>query len=159
MEATKDKDGYTWKYVIDLKNAKDATICFNNGNNAWDSKNGSNYSVTAGVYGIKNGVQNNLGEVVTDKVVTVYYNTGWSQPYILYCLEKGSWINNPGIAMTATSEKAGYTHKAVIKLGDSTYLKACFNNGASSWDSKNGINYTLQAGVYGVSNGNIYQLN
>lgn len=159
MEANKDKDGYTWKYVIDLKNAKDATICFNNGNNAWDSKNGSNYSVAAGVYGIKNGVQNNLGEVVTDKVVTVYYNTGWNQPYILYCLEKGSWINNPGIAMTATSEKAGYTHKAVINLGDSTYLKACFNNGAGSWDSKNGINYTLQPGVYGVSNGNVYQLN
>lgn len=159
MEANKDKDGYTWKYVIDLKNAKDATICFNNGKNVWDSRNGSNYSVQAGVYGIKNGVQNNLREVVTDKVLTVYYNTGWNQPYILYCLEKGSWITNPGIAMTATSEKAGYTHKAVIELGDSTYLKACFNNGAGSWDSKNGYNYTLQPGVYGVSNGYIYQLN
>ena len=159
MEANLDKDGYTWKYVIDLENAKNATICFNNGNNSWDSRNGSNYSVEAGVYGIKNGVQSNLGEVVTDKVATVYYNTGWSQPYILYCPENGSWITEPGIAMTATTEKAGYTHKAVITLGDSTYLRACFNNGAGSWDSKNGYNYTLQSGVYGVSNGNVYELN
>ena len=50
-----DKSGYKWKYIIDLGSQNGATVCFNNGNNSWDSNNGSNYRVGKGTYGIKNG--------------------------------------------------------------------------------------------------------
>lgn len=87
-----DVEGYPWIYLVDL-GKECGTVCFNNGNGSWDSKNGSNYPVGVGTYGIKNGVQKNLEEVDTESQVTVYYNTGWSQPYIHYCLENGTWTS------------------------------------------------------------------
>ncbi len=50
-----DVEGYKWKAVIDLSNHSGAQVCFNNGNNSWDSCNGSNYRVGKGTYYIKNG--------------------------------------------------------------------------------------------------------
>ncbi|MDE6313311.1 MAG: hypothetical protein K2M46_06775 [Lachnospiraceae bacterium] len=158
METDSDKEGYTWKYVIDLADANTATFCFNNGNNLWDSQNGSNYSAEAGVYGIKNGVLKNLQEIVTEKTVTIYYNTGWNTPYVHYCIGNGSWTNVPGMVMAATAEKCGYTHKAVIPLGDADSISLCFNNGSDSWDSRDGSNYNVNAGVWGISNGSITNL-
>ena len=38
--------------TIDLGSAKTLNICFNDGNNNWDSKNGANYSLGTGVYTI-----------------------------------------------------------------------------------------------------------
>lgn len=49
---TEKMKGYTWMYSIDLGNTTSATLCFNNGNGSWDSKNGSNYTVGTGTYGI-----------------------------------------------------------------------------------------------------------
>lgn len=55
MEATTEQSGYNFKYVIPLGEDNKAVVCFNNGNNSWDSKNGSNYTLSSsGVYGIKN---------------------------------------------------------------------------------------------------------
>ena len=54
MEATSEREGYSWKYVIDLDTEKTAQICFNNGDNQWDSRNSANYSLSAGTYGVKN---------------------------------------------------------------------------------------------------------
>lgn len=59
MQAS-DKDGYTWMYTIDLGNESGASVCFNNGNNWWDSRNGSNYRVSAGQYTIVNGTVTKL---------------------------------------------------------------------------------------------------
>ena len=49
-----DRSGYTWMYTIDLGTNDNATVCFNNGNNSWDSNNGSNYKLGTGNYGVKN---------------------------------------------------------------------------------------------------------
>lgn len=55
MEACTEQNGYNWKYVIELGADTKATVCFNNGNGSWDSKNSSNYSLSKpGIYGIKN---------------------------------------------------------------------------------------------------------
>ena len=55
--------------------------------------------------------------------------------------------------MIPTAEMPGYTHKITIDLGTATTLTACFNNGSGTWDSKNGANYTFNAGKYTYSNG------
>ena len=45
--------GYV-NFVYDLGDEENAAICFNNGNNQWDSRNSANYSVGVGTYGVKN---------------------------------------------------------------------------------------------------------
>lgn len=63
MSTSSEQSGYTWKYIIDLGSESNATICFNDGNDSWDSKYGANYIVTVGNTGIKNGIVTKLGEV------------------------------------------------------------------------------------------------
>ncbi|MCR5608724.1 MAG: hypothetical protein K6G26_06640, partial [Lachnospiraceae bacterium] len=93
-------------------------------------------------------------ENVAKNTVTIYYK-GFSTPYIHYAINN-AWTNAPGIAMTATSEMEGYTHKAVIELPENeTKLVACFNDGNNHWDSANGKNYTFGLGEYTYSNGKI----
>ena len=60
MEKCTEKEGYNYKYVIDLGDASNVTVCFNNGNNSWDSNNGSNYKISEGTYGINNNSIYNL---------------------------------------------------------------------------------------------------
>ena len=88
----------------------------------------------------------------TANTVTIYYK-GYSTPYIHYQVGNGSWTSVPGVKMTETSEKAGYTHKVVIDLGSATYANVCFNDGKGNWDSKNGANYKFYAGTYTFANG------
>lgn len=163
MTDSTEQSGYQWKYVIDLGEEDNATICFNDGHGTWDSRNGENYIVAEGMYGIKDGAVNQLTEVpiespTNEQMATIYYNTGWSDAYIHYCIEGGSWTEVPGVAMTKTSEKSGYTHKIVLDLGTAESVTVCFNNGSGSWDSKEGNNYTIKAGTYGVSNGSVSEV-
>ena len=338
MDATSEQSGYKWKYVIDLGDADNATVCFNNGNNSWDSNNGSNYNVTSGQIGIKNGSKQSIGlaaslkltgkkgdlsadvtvsngtapytvsyvdykdgteqfrgsketkdtasfshdvsaytggtykvvatitdaagkqttaedtiklegfkvadikasvaspckvgtEVTftgvfeneyvyytgkyasvtvtkggktyassyslgakvtftpqeagtyqvtvsktdsageyaektidyvvkdtTSNVITLYYDNSWDNAYVHYCLSKGSWTALPGIKMTA-SDRAGYRWMYTIDMNDSSSASVCFNNGKGNWDSKNGCNYQVTAGTYGVKNGSLVSLN
>ncbi|MEE1218367.1 MAG: carbohydrate binding domain-containing protein, partial [Ruminococcus sp.] len=253
MTATSEVNGYTHKAVIDLDAATSVTVCFNNGNNTWDSNNGKNYKFNAGTYTFSNGKIEeydpnalkiasfditpangiiNVNESVkmtvtmtnpnatymtqfayvdgsgketviydyayangctkqftqagtyklivrvkenpysTDiitvektvtvvdpsaNVVTIYYK-GYSTPYIHYQVAGQSWTNAPGVQMTATTEKAGYTHKAVIDLGTASNVTVCFNNGNGTWDSNNGANYKFEAGTYTFSNGVITKI-
>lgn len=55
MEKSTEKEGYNYKYVIDLGEASTVQVCFNNGNGSWDSRNGANYTVNTGTCGISNG--------------------------------------------------------------------------------------------------------
>lgn len=50
-----DKSGYRWMAVIDLYNSYDCDICFNDGNDNWDSMFGQNYHISAGEYEVANG--------------------------------------------------------------------------------------------------------
>jgi hypothetical protein len=126
--------------------------------------------VKAGTYTLTTSVKDTTGTevtktityVISDNIVknqtTIYYK-GYTTPYIHYKVGSGSWTQAPGVAMTATTEMVGYTHKITIDLGDADTLTACFNNGSGSWDSKNGANYTFNSGTYTYSNGNSILIN
>ena len=54
MTKTTEVEGYNYKFTIDLGDTTTTTVCFNNGNGAWDSRNQANYTLGVGNYGIKN---------------------------------------------------------------------------------------------------------
>ncbi|MBQ3601177.1 MAG: hypothetical protein II992_08280 [Lachnospiraceae bacterium] len=103
---------------------------------------------------------NSTGSVATTdgNTLTLYYNTEWTNAYVHYKVGNGNWTAVPGVAMESTNEQAGYKYKKVIDLGTATTATVCFNNGSGSWDSKNGTNYTIAAGSYGVKDGNVYKI-
>ena len=89
--------------------------------------------------------------------LTIYYK-GYTNPNIHYQVGDSVWTPTPGIAMAATNEVSGYTHKYTIDLGDAQYANVCFNDGNGNWDSQNGFNYRFEAGTYGYSSGKITPL-
>ena len=97
------------------------------------------------------------GDTPTASQTVIYYK-GYSTPYIHYQVGSGSWTNAPGYAMTATSEKSGYTHKYTIELGSQSYANVCFNDGKGNWDSRNGANYRFEKGTYTYSNGTMTKI-
>lgn len=187
MQATTEYTGYTYRYVIDLGNADTAVVCFNNGNGSWDSKNGANYTVKAGWYGVSNGVVQELKPLVIaptvtptteptvtptteptaaptatpipENQVTVYYNnSNWNKAYIHYNVN-GVWTSVPGVPMEVEDEVDGYGWKYVLDLGTKTSATVCFNNGSGSWDSNGSSNYVVGSGDYGIKNGVVTKLN
>lgn len=94
---------------------------------------------------------------VNTNQTTIYYK-GYAKPYIHYKVGSGNWTRVPGVSMEATTEMSGYTHKITIDLADSTNLTACFNDGNGNWDSRNGANYSFQAGTYTYKNGNVTKI-
>ena len=64
MEATSEMSGYNFKYVIPVEDTTTSvTMCFNNGNNSWDSKSGNNYTcklANGTAFGVKNGTVTTL---------------------------------------------------------------------------------------------------
>lgn len=83
---------------------------------------------------------------------TVYYKsaTSWTSTYIHYGVN-GTWTGVPGVAM-ANASCAGWKVRT-IDLGSASSLAAAFNNGAGSWDNKNGANYAIGSGTFQVSGG------
>ena len=55
MEESAAMPGYTHQYTIELGDAAYANVCFNDGHNNWDSRNGQNYRFEAGTYTYQNG--------------------------------------------------------------------------------------------------------
>lgn len=49
---TSDDPKYTWMYTINLGEAENAQVCFNNGAGQWDSRNAQNYAVGTGTYAV-----------------------------------------------------------------------------------------------------------
>ncbi len=96
--------------------------------------------------------------VVDNNTVTIYYNNNsWTNANIHYQVDNGSWTNVPGVQMQA-SDREGYTWMYTIDLNDQNGANVCFNNGNNSWDSRNGSNYRVDAGIYAVENGNVIKL-
>ncbi len=99
--------------------------------------------------------------VISENLTEIYYsNDSWTQAYIHYKTENGTWTDVPGVLMQSDSSQTGYTWKYEIDLGDnnSEYVDVCFNNGSGSWDSRNAANYRLTKGTWGIKNGEINQL-
>ncbi len=121
----------------------------------------------AGVYTIKYYTLNYMGEnfekvityeFVDSNIATVYYhNSSWSDAYVHYRVDNGSWTNAPGVKMQA-SDIEGYEWKFDIDLNTQNGVTVCFNNGNGSWDSNNGNNYYIAKGKYGVSNGEVKEI-
>lgn len=133
------------------------------GTYVWTPSEAGTYTITA-IFSTFTGARYEkqityTAEAVNKNTVTIYYSTGWSKANIHYSVGNGGWTGVPGVAMTKTSERAGYTHKFVIDLGSASYATICFNDGNGSWDSRNGQNYKVYARVYGVKNGQVSKLN
>ena len=72
MTKTSEMNGYTHKYTIDLGTAGYANVCFNDGNNSWDSRNGANYRFEKGTYTYSNGTVNQISETTGGSQGTSY---------------------------------------------------------------------------------------
>ena len=83
---------------------------------------------------------------------TVYYkNTAnWSTVNMHFAPTGGNWTAVPGVPMTTAC--TGWKSKT-LSLGAASGLQAAFNNGAGTWDSRGGANYTLGTGLSAVSSG------
>ncbi len=93
----------------------------------------------------------------SENSVTIYYS-GYNNPNIHYQVGTGSWTSVPGVKMNTSTKYSGYGYEYTIDLGSSAYTNVCFNDGYGNWDSKNGQNYRLEAGVYKISNGNVIKI-
>jgi C1A family cysteine protease len=87
---------------------------------------------------------------ITGKTIH-YYNDSYSQAYIHYRQDSGSWTNAPGTAMTSEGD-----NWFIIEIEDEQSLEFCFNNGSGSWDSNNGSNYNTESDEIWVKNGSVY---
>ncbi|MCI8410838.1 MAG: hypothetical protein HFJ09_16515 [Lachnospiraceae bacterium] len=162
MTATSEASGYKWKATIDLGSKSGTQVCFNDGNNNWDSQNGANYTVSTGTCGIKGGKQEVINIVDStpniEKIsVTIYYsNDSYKNAFIHYKVGDGNWTNVPGMKMIRTDDRDGYTWKYMIDVEDKNpQITVCFNDGLGNWDSKNGENYLITSSVAGVKNGKV----
>ena len=123
----------------------------------WEPKVAGTYTVDVEMYTYGSGyayysfeyvveANDNVENIVetNENVATIYYK-GFENPYIHYSIN-GEWTKLPGVLMEATDEVDGYTHKAVIDLGDAETVTACFNDGNNNWDSDYGKNYVFNKG-------------
>ena len=141
---TVTKDGVSEQYTAEMDKSLE-----------WTPKEGGNYTITCEIK-TRNGLiaSKTVDYTVKDNNITIYYK-GYSNPNIHYQIGGGSWTDVPGVAMTATNEMSGYTHKYTIDLGTASYANVCFNDGNGNWDSNNGSNYRFEKGNYKYSNGTI----
>lgn len=87
------------------------------------------------------------------KTGTIYYA---NSSYIHYKVGNGNWTSTPGMQMTKTSEKSGYTWKYEIEVEDENpQATVCFNDGSGNWDSKHGENYIITSSVAGIKDGKV----
>ena len=142
--------------TIDMGDESTLTVCFNNGSGVWDNNGNKNYYFDApGVYTICKG-QIQAGEPVVQTTGTVslyYYAPTWSTVNCHFRVGTEDWTAVPGKAM----ERCGNGYYTItIPLNDENTVTACFNNGAGTWDSKNGSNYYFtESGNYTIKNGAI----
>ena len=138
----------------------DTSVSNNVATATWTPTEAGTYTLTA-IFRSFNGVSTSTSiqyVVKNSNTVTVYYNnSSWSNANIHYCVNNGSWTNVPGVAMTS-SNRGGYKWMYTIDLGTQSGAQVCFNNGNNWWDSRNGANYYVTAGTYGISNGNVTSL-
>jgi hypothetical protein len=90
------------------------------------------------------------GEVSGTKKIH-YYNTSYANAYIHFMQDNGNWTNAPGIKMY--SEGNGWY---LAEVQDQNSITFCFNNGAGTWDSKNGYNYSTALNEVWVKNQTIF---
>ncbi len=76
----------------------------------------------------------------------VVYYRGHKNPSINYKLANGSFLNDD-VAMEATTERRGYTHKYVIDLKNNSEAKLYFTDSENDVDDNNGKYFTAKRGL------------
>ncbi len=169
VDATGGNGSYTYSAIAKYDSHVTETIdsIDANGNLKWTPKAASDFYTVyisvmdaSGAYA-STSINVKVTTPSTNNTLTIYYGgQTWSNAYVHYKTENGNWTSVPGCQMTSTSEVSGYNWKYTIDLSkdNSGYATVCFNNGNGNWDSKNGSNYQINAGTYGVKNGAISNL-
>ncbi|MEW9702947.1 carbohydrate binding domain-containing protein, partial [Paenibacillus sp. SI8] len=85
-------------------------------------------------------------EPVTGSTVTIYYQKGYSTPFIHYRPAGGTWTTAPGKAIPDATE-SGFA-VITINIGSAAQLEADFNNGSNTWDNNNSKNYLFNPGTW-----------
>ncbi|MFI1377054.1 carbohydrate binding domain-containing protein [Streptomyces longwoodensis] len=89
----------------------------------------------------------------TGTTATVFYYTktkNWTDHYLHYAPDGGSWTTVPGTRMQAACTD---WVKLTVDLGSAAGLQATFNNGKGVWDNNGGRNYALGTGDITVKDG------
>ncbi len=129
MATSSEQSGYKWKFEIDLGKQTGLEICFNDGNNSWDSNGEENYLVGIGTFGIKDRT---ITEINVSKEFAVTLSSDKS-------------IGTKGVSTTftaqATNGKAPYIYQfAMVEAG-----KTPISSSYTAADAKNTYSYTSQA--------------
>ncbi len=152
---------YSWK-ATNLSTGKTEKIYGISASNTcyWTPTVGGKYIIEASTNDVNYSSNTMEFEVLANNKISVYYaNSNWNDAYIHFKTQNGEWTDVPGLKMEE-SDMEGYTWKFDIQLdGDnSNSALVCFNNGNGDWDSRNGQNYYLNKGAYGIKNDNIETL-
>lgn len=84
---------------------------------------------------------------------TVFYYTktkNWTDHYLHYAPDGGTWTTAPGIRMEAACTD---WVKQTVDLGSAGGLRATFTDGSGTWDNNGGRNYALGTGSITVKDG------
>ncbi len=119
MVASNEVSGYTHKYTIDLGTASYANVCFNDGNNNWDSRNGSNYRFEKGTYTFSNGSINAISVAEQELSASLTMTNNGNVP-----------VNHPvTITASATGGTAPYQYEfSHFRYGATTQLQSSSNS-------------------------------
>lgn len=154
--------GWSYKYFTISDGTRSTVLAASlNGNHmsaVWTPEKPGTYTITANyrTFGEEDIVSSEIEyTILNEKVSVIYYNNdSWSEAFIHYKVDNGSWTGVPGVKMS-DSDRDGYKWMYVIPVGDSNGVTVCFNDGNNNWDSRNCANYYIPAGIYGVKNGSI----
>ena len=122
MTKTNEMSGYTHKYIIDLGTVSYVNVCFNDGNNSWDSRNGANYRFERGTYTYAGGTMNKISDT-----------TGGSQGTSYVALNNLSELSSTTIVLGNTLDVIA---SAVGGTGSHTYAVLYKKNYDTKWTVK-----------------------
>ncbi|WP_269542544.1 TIM-barrel domain-containing protein [Cerasicoccus fimbriatus] len=123
-------------------------IAFTDDGTNWENNGGSNYTITTpGTYTI-DSTDNSIVSGPPGGI-QLFYETTWTNAFIHYNADSSGWTTAPGDQMQATA----MSNFKYIEI-DADTLEFAFNDGAGTWDSNNGNNYSItQPGLYTVGFG------
>lgn len=134
MTATSEVSGYRWKATINLGSNSSTQVCFNDGNNNWDSQNGANYTVSTGTYGIKDGRQEVINTATPTPTVstekTLYFNNYYAKWDNVYAYV---WNNNSDAKVFEATIYDKVAKIYEVKITGS-YKYIIFKNTKDTWD-------------------------
>lgn len=151
MTATSEVSGYKWKATIDLGSKNSTQVCFNDGNGNWDSRYGANYTVSTGIYGIKDGKQAVVDVIPTPtpELFTCDFNMDKTSPQNV-----GTTVQFTGFTYNMPYHMYNnyvYTiHKQRTSESKDIYIQAYTDNSTSPATYKGSYQFT-EAGTYDIT--------